>query len=168
MDIIELGAIGEMVGAIAVVATLFYLARQVRGSKQSTDFLTEQAIALQFNQINGQVSANPEVARVWRVGLAHPETLEPDAYVQFHTLLTQYLNVHQSIFDLGRRGLVSPHRLESTVQEMTLHRDLPGMRAVLEGRAFYYDPDFCDLLGVDAAAQQERRTFAAGPSPKTN
>ena len=35
MDIIELGAIGEMVGGVAVLATLIYLAVQITGSRQA-------------------------------------------------------------------------------------------------------------------------------------
>ena len=36
MNIMELGALGEFVGAIAVVATLAYLAIQVRASARNT------------------------------------------------------------------------------------------------------------------------------------
>jgi hypothetical protein len=43
MSIIELGALGEFVGAIAVVATLAYLALQVRQSKLATLASTEFA-----------------------------------------------------------------------------------------------------------------------------
>jgi hypothetical protein len=37
MNIMELGALGEFVGAIAVVVTLFYLAVQVRYSREATE-----------------------------------------------------------------------------------------------------------------------------------
>ena len=37
MSIVELGALGEFVGALAVVATLIYLAIQVRQSKEATE-----------------------------------------------------------------------------------------------------------------------------------
>ncbi len=43
MTITELGAMGEFVGAIAVVATLLYLALQVRQSKMATLAATEFA-----------------------------------------------------------------------------------------------------------------------------
>ena len=36
MDIMELGAIGELVGGVAVIATLVYLAIQVRQSNANT------------------------------------------------------------------------------------------------------------------------------------
>ena len=35
MDIMELGAIGELVGGVAVIATLVYLAMQIRSSQKT-------------------------------------------------------------------------------------------------------------------------------------
>ena len=45
MTIIELGALGEFVGAIAVVATLIYLAVQIRQNTRSMDANRRLALA---------------------------------------------------------------------------------------------------------------------------
>ena len=45
MTIIELGALGEFVGAIAVVATLIYLAVQIRQNTRSMDASRRLALA---------------------------------------------------------------------------------------------------------------------------
>ena len=55
MNIMELGAMGELVGAIAVVVTLGYLARQIRLSATTAVF------AANGNQLLHQVLASSTV-----------------------------------------------------------------------------------------------------------
>ncbi len=52
MDMMELGAIGELVGGVAVVVTLGYLAVQIRQNTKSTRYLATQ------NLVAGQAEAN--------------------------------------------------------------------------------------------------------------
>ena len=68
MDIMELGAIGELVGGTAVIATLVYLALQIRQDAHSTRSLAAQGM------INGQaqslflLATDEDLARIVRVG----------------------------------------------------------------------------------------------------
>jgi hypothetical protein len=57
MTLTDLGAIGEFIGGIAVIATLIYLARQIRQGAKATQFQTLQAIrgnAMQLRLAAGQ------------------------------------------------------------------------------------------------------------------
>ena len=64
-----LGAIGEIVGAVAVVLTLGYLALQIRQNTPSVRASTVQAIS---DSAQGRLLAlqNVENARVWRIGFS--------------------------------------------------------------------------------------------------
>jgi hypothetical protein len=44
LNLTDLGALGEFIGGIAVIATLIYLARQIRQGAKATQFQTLQAI----------------------------------------------------------------------------------------------------------------------------
>ena len=73
MSIMELGAMGEFVGAIAVVATLIYLAIQVRQSKQATQEnsrLARAAVSAQTYEIFAEhrrhIIDNADVAKIWQ------------------------------------------------------------------------------------------------------
>ena len=44
MDIMELGAIGELIGGVAVIATLIYLARQIRQGTTATQGAAEREL----------------------------------------------------------------------------------------------------------------------------
>ncbi len=55
-----IGAVGELLAAVAVLITLFYLARQVTDAKAAMWRQTSQDVNLVFNQIHNEVAASPE------------------------------------------------------------------------------------------------------------
>jgi len=57
-----IGAVGELLAAVAVLRTLFYLARQVTEAKAAMWRQTSQDVNLVFNQIHNVVAASPELA----------------------------------------------------------------------------------------------------------
>ncbi len=62
-----IGAIGEILGAIAVVATLAYLAVQVRQNSRATDVSTLSLALNAFNQIDTLIATNSNMARIFRL-----------------------------------------------------------------------------------------------------
>ena len=65
MTIIELGALGEFLGSIAVLATLVYLAMQIRQNTRTMDESKKLALAQTY-----QMRSGPE-----RVSCFHPRTV---------------------------------------------------------------------------------------------
>ncbi len=78
MDIMELGAIGELVGGVAVIATLLYLAGQIRQGRLEAKAASLQAMADSFNRVNFEISATPERARISRLGWVDFSSLNED------------------------------------------------------------------------------------------
>ena len=62
MDIMELGAIGELVGGVAVLATLIYLATQLRQLKQQNLLVSYQHTYDSVNAFCDVVSSSDELA----------------------------------------------------------------------------------------------------------
>ena len=85
MTLEDLGNLGEFIGAIAVVASLVYLAIQIR---QNTARIRENShvsrLLLQENFVSGQESlfrsllTSEEMYRIWRLGSTTTEELSPD------------------------------------------------------------------------------------------
>ncbi len=57
-----IGAIGEILGAIAVLGTLIYLAAQIRQNTASVTTATYESMMAGITDINLVVASNPEVA----------------------------------------------------------------------------------------------------------
>ena len=83
-----IGAIGEILGAIAVVATLIYLARQIRQNSQAVEIAALRDTTEQWNKWSEVVATSPELADIVVRGnksykqLPEIEALQYGAYVQ--------------------------------------------------------------------------------------
>lgn len=92
MSVVELGAIGEFVGSIGVVATLAYLAIQVRMSNR---FEAANHHDIHMDRIRANLRSlaeNEGMARVWRIGfeggdLDEDETTRWEAMAQLRILV---------------------------------------------------------------------------------
>ena len=101
-----LGNLGDFIGGLAVIATLLYLAVQVR---QNTQLLRANALAassaanVSFNHLLG---SDPAVARVFQLGLENFTSLPEEEQRQFLSLLRGLFTAHEQIFQQYEYGLV--------------------------------------------------------------
>lgn len=77
-----IGAIGEIIGAIAVVVTLIYFSLQIRQYDRGLRSSTFHATMHEFNQINIQ-QLDPPLTGLMEQGLADPESLTETEKHQF-------------------------------------------------------------------------------------
>ena len=107
-----IGAVGELIGALAVLVTLFYLAKQIRHGSESQDRANELAQAGSITNSNAlfltaweHLADNEELASIYDRALSGQE-LNPVESVRFVAFLNMYfawLEVlySQSSVDLG-------------------------------------------------------------------
>ena len=89
MTIQELGAIGELVGGIAVIATLIYLAIQIRLSvgEARREAVNSERGAASFPLQLCRLTESADNVEALRAGLKDYESLSPDQAGLFNTLL---------------------------------------------------------------------------------
>jgi len=80
------GAIAELVGALAVVATLVYLATQIRQSNLSARVGFRLEMTRQYSDFVDGLLGNPDHFRVWLAGLSG-ENLNPEQKRLFRMLM---------------------------------------------------------------------------------
>ena len=93
-----IGAIGEIIGAVAVFITLIYLALQIR---QNTRAVNSSALDSTVNTISiarQSIYENDEVARVYMKGLTTPEELDDLERLKFRLLLHNLMLSQSNIF----------------------------------------------------------------------
>ena len=80
-----LAAIGELVGATAVVATLLYLALQIRQNNNSQRVLAKQEMTRQFADFVDFLLVHPQLASIHDRGIAGEE-LQPQDLPTYHRI----------------------------------------------------------------------------------
>jgi hypothetical protein len=123
-----LGAIGEIVGAVAVIATLGYLAVQIRQNTQTVRLAALDSQQQYGASLRGQVIGNADVARIWRLGLQDYNSLGEDDQVRFRFLMYNTFFSHEFRFDHRRHGLIEPEFRERDDELLRFYFAQPGVR----------------------------------------
>jgi hypothetical protein len=82
-----IGAIGEMVGAIAVVITLVYLSVQTRQNTRAVRHATTRGVMEDANAWRFRIVEDPAVSELFREGLRDPTSLSANDRYRFRMLL---------------------------------------------------------------------------------
>ena len=90
MDIMELGAIGELVGGVAVVGSLIYVGLQVRQSNALNRAESVRAFVRDFNTVLMQIK-DPGFTDIWRRGCVDFHALTRTEQSQLHSVLLHHL-----------------------------------------------------------------------------
>jgi len=97
MSIQDWSAFAEIVGAVAVVVSLLYLAIQMRSQNRETRLSTINSSLAEWNSLLALVADNSELAEIWNRGLKN-EALSEDEEVRFRAFANSYLRVVEGLY----------------------------------------------------------------------
>jgi hypothetical protein len=98
------GSTGEWAGAIAVVVTLFYLARQIRQNTHATRATSHHAITDALNGLNFTLATNDSAALLWQSGMKDRAALDDLQRDQYDALVRAYLHVCDTMYYQAQIG----------------------------------------------------------------
>lgn len=146
MTIQELGSLGELVAAIATVATLIYLALQIRRSTQATRAGSFHAISDSMNHVNIAVAQSPELARIWVVGSAGRSSLSEQERLQFDNVLLSYFHVFETMHYQAYVGAGERNLLLAEERSLAALLSTPGVREWWAENPYAFGPEFRSYL----------------------
>jgi hypothetical protein len=134
-----IGAIGQIVGAIAVVVSLIYLAREIRSNARSA----RMASVGTLNRLLGQVATHPHLAEVWNRGIRDWDSLEgPDRHT-FNSFSLQLFHIFKELYYQQREGHLDPrlwHEVEAPMRDV-INR-FPGIQAWWRQTSDWFSGEF--------------------------
>jgi hypothetical protein len=155
MTIQDLGAIGELVGAVAVLATLFYLARQI---KQNTDEIRSanyHSVTDSFNYLNTALAQDAVLANIYRRGSADFDSLSDDEKVQFNHLMHATFRVMDVINFQSHHGTGDQTLWDYEKKTIDSLMTFPGTRRWWQERPFNFSDDFVKYVETEVLSQYE-------------
>ena len=145
-----LGNYGEFLGAVAVVATLAYLAVQVRqntatirNSESAHRSTIETELNLRFHEIRRDLYADPSLTNIFRTGLLDPRALDTGQWDRFFQFLVSMFYAFAEQYRLSDTLLVDRDRMYGE-----LFRDLfryPGARSFWIS-AEHFDAEWTEMV----------------------
>jgi hypothetical protein len=139
MTLQDLGSLAEVVGAIATVAALVYLAIQIRANTISTQSESRRASFDMTRPALIAIAENEELARIFNEGLIDFSKLNSTDRTRFAMLFAAFLSPLAVAFDETRIGVGSVTRQSGGV---ALLLRTPGGRQWWQAFRDRYDHDF--------------------------
>jgi hypothetical protein len=152
-------AIAEFVGSIAVVASLGYLAVQIRRGSRDSQRSVYFSLRSQVQEFRAMLAREPELARVYRQGLVNLGQLDDDDRWRFGALMQYEFSFFEDFFHLAREVTV----LQSVTEDLRWFASRPGARAWWSKGRRLYHPDF--QRHVDALVSQQEAVSGTSASP---
>jgi hypothetical protein len=120
------GAVGELIAAIATVATLFYLATQIRQSTGVARAASQQALLDTFAEMSAELYRDRDLAQLVGSGLMSFEALDDSDKTIFMLVLSRYVvNLEKGIL-LQSAGLIDQETFEGVAAALVASVRTPG------------------------------------------
>lgn len=146
MSLQDLGSIGELIGAVAVVISLVYLASQIRQNTRQIDENTKAAQAAAFDSsISHAIAArqmiieNEDVAGIYLKGSDDPESLSDEDRLRYRLIMH---NILWSLWNMQSQAAVGELSAE------TWSAQLETLRRIISSKGFqWFWANYSDELG---------------------
>ena len=123
-----IGAIAEILGALAVVFSLVYLARQIKLSSKIEQAAAERSVMSAYSDVQAQVAGTPENAKIFLSGLLDSSKLTDAERVTFTTFCTALITHNLMLMEMHEKNLVKDDLLTSSDAAVVSLLKSPGAR----------------------------------------
>lgn len=145
-----IGAIGEIIGATAVIATLAYLSMQIRQSKTSATSANVLSAIESFNPLNMAVGSDPVLASLVNRGVSDFESLSESERAQYGYIQRAYFNSFWNVFLQHKLGAMSEDMWRLYAHQVAFLLSQPGPRAFRVSNRMYDEMfDAVDAMNLD-------------------
>ena len=146
-----MGAVGELIGAIAVVISIIYLSRSVTEGGAQQRRRANHEILDSTNLLFLALGENQAVASVWLRGMADFASLDPTERVMLSALLLNLAYTWEEAFYSAKGNQVDRfafERMRATQSELLM---LPGFRTWWSARRTWLSTEFREFMDAEVA-----------------
>jgi hypothetical protein len=153
-----IAAVAEILGAIGVIASLTYLAGQVRTAGNQARQTALQSVMNQMNIVWTQISAEKSVAENFSKGSQGLANLEDEtARLRFSAFLLSVFRPYEEIFHYRENGVVDDWTWESISSQCHALMGTPGFAEWWNLRGDWFSRSFRDHITNTLATIPEYR-----------
>jgi len=136
----------------AFIATIAYLALQVKQNTKAVKASAHHAITDSFNNISIQIIQNPEVGRVWRLGNERLSNLTEDELVSFSFMNIAYMRVFETLYYQRKIGTMEEQLYIAEEQTLRWVFTQPGFIEWWESNPISFSVEYREYIAglIDA------------------
>lgn len=155
MNLEDLGNLGELIAALATVATLVYLALQIRQNNNAARISAGQSILSSLNEALQQASSSPQAARVLVLGQSDYESLPEEEKAQFGVWVFAWFRVLEQGHYYHRKGFLDDSVWLGHVEHLKQIMKGPAVAQWWEHRYYFFNDEFRELVAYAKASKTD-------------
>jgi hypothetical protein len=141
-----ISAIGQLVGALAVVISLIYLANQVRSNARETRLAAGRSTLDFLNRFTQQIAEHADLAELRNRGFVDFESLEAVDRTRFGSYMHAMFRTIENVYYQHLEGHLDPRvwrGLEVVIRDLNA---LPGVQAWWRSRSHWFSEEFAKFI----------------------
>jgi len=151
MTIMEFGAIGEFIGAIAVVVTLIYLAIQMRQNTDALKLITARSITEELQETFSLMASDQGLAEIV-VKASGESTLQGAERTRYYTLTSNLVRVYENAFLQSRAGVMEQAHWEGFTRLMIDYTSMAAFQQYWQDRKHWVSEDFQEYMETEVVS----------------
>ena len=137
-----ISAVGQIVGAVAVVISVIYLALQVRSNARQTRLASMRSMSDAFNGFLQGLAGNPQMGELWYRGVTDYESIKGGDLPRFNALIDHLFRIFEDMYYQKLEGHLDPRvwrGFEAPMRDIIAY---PGIQAWWRSRAHWFSKEF--------------------------
>ena len=155
-----LGAIGEIVGALGVIASLLYLALQIRNDASARRADTSHAQSRMLTEAQRDIASSPGLADIFYKGVSDYDALTGPEKVRFNASVGTSFRAFEDTFHRHAEGHLDEKLWQSIDRPIEEFVNTPGIRKWWESRNSWFSDEFRRF--VESKMKAELRNMYEG------
>ena len=137
-----IGAIGEILGAIAVFASLLYLATQIRIQNRESRLSAIRDVGAGFNDFLGDLATNKTLADIFVRGNRDPEELDATERMQYYAFMSRSFRSIEPMHKQYIDGYLEAGSFEGVIEVIKNFNEQPGYIEWWKNRKHWFSKEF--------------------------
>ena len=150
-----ISALAEIIGVVAVAASLVFVGLQIMRNTQATKVAAVQNITSDLITLNFQVGADGDFSKILYNGWIHPGLLDTDDQFRHNNIMTGPLQIFLNMFYQQKKGTFDDELFVPYLNYLRTICALPGVRIYWSGRAGWYPDDFRNFMKREIFAKAD-------------
>ncbi len=146
MTIQDWGALGEMVGGVAIIFSLIYVGVQIRQNTNALRLSTAHNAAVDLSDINLVPAINGEFADIFYRGLQDISSLRGVEVLRFYAYFHKYFRTWEDAYYQFTQGALEPGPFAGITSQFKSVAYMSGFRLYWQDRKSWYTPKFQDYV----------------------
>ena len=154
MDLQSLGNIGEFLGGVVVIISLFYLAFQVRQNRQSLDTENYARALERVAGVQSQLAGDPNLTSILVRGALDAGSLEREERAQFSWLFYEMFGAFEFMFHQAQKGVLAAEVWDRWSATMSWWLSMPGVESWWRAKPAPFSASFSSYTDSLVAASE--------------